>query len=363
MFKEIKELPRGARDVIGSECEKINFVINKFNNYFDGFAYEEVITPSFEFKDIFNSVSEEELYKFYDCEGRMLSLKADSTLAIARLVSSKLKDKKLPLRIRYSSKVFRVNKNLSGKKNEVFDAGIEIIGENKENSDIEAIVLGIAVLKNIGFDDFKIEIGHIGIMQKIISMLNLDANKEKKFIELIDGKKLVDLNYFIESLDIASDMSDSLKELPWLFGDIDKITGSTIAKNKELKDYIDYLKLINDKLTSLGFAKYLSFDLGVASKIDYYSGIVFKAYINGASNDILQGGRYDNLMNSYGRELGAIGFSLRVDDIAGLICEKSLPSKEALKLSYNDENYFEILKDAIKLRESGEEVSLVKEEI
>lgn len=361
MFKKVKELPKGTRDIIGRECQSIDYVIKSFNSYFDGLGYEEVITPSFEFNDAFNNINQEQMYKFYDSDGKLLNLKTDSTLAIARLVSSKLKDKECPLRLRYTSKIFRVHKELSGKRNEMFDAGIELIGDDKVNSDIEAIVFAIEYLKSIGIDDFKIEVGHIGVIQKIISILNLNDEEKEIFIELVDGKKLIDLNIFVDKLSITDNMKKSLLELPWLFGDIEKISVSNLVKDAGLEKFIDYLNKISSEINKLGLANYLSFDLGAATKVEYYSGIVFSAYVEGASSDILQGGRYDNIMNSYGRNLGAVGFSIRVDEIANLIYDKIDFKKEPDIISYNTENHIEILAKVLNKTRNGERVILTKE--
>lgn len=367
MFKDIKELPKGTRDLIGNECRKIEYVTNSINKYFDDIGYEEVITPSFEFyntfNDVYKSIDQEKMYKFYDNEGKILALKSDSTLPIARLVSSKLKDKKFPLRIRYSSKIFKVNKNLSGKKNEMFDAGIELIGENNLNSDLEVLILAIDSILNLGFDDFKIEVGHIGIIQKIISKLEINKIEKRELVRFIDDKKLVDLDEFLEKSDIKKAIKDVLRKLPWMFGDISDLKSEkTMIYDEEILSYMNSLEYIYESLKKLNFDKYISFDLGASSKIDYYSGIVFKGYLKGASSHILKGGRYDNLMNSYGEKVSAIGFSLKIDDIAKLLDEKLLERKDVTVLNYDDKTHLQILTNALELRRNGRKVVLSKEE-
>lgn len=366
MFKSIKELPRGTRDLIGTECKKIEYVLGTVNKYFDDIGYEEVITPSFEFYNTFNDIDksiEKQMYKFCDSDGNILSLKSDSTLPIARVVSSRLKDRKFPLRIRYSSKIFRVNKNLSGKCNEIFDCGIELIGEKRSISDIEAIALAIDCLLNLGFDDFKLEIGHIGIIQRIISKLDITIQDKEKLVYLIDEKKLVDLDNFLESSNIKNPIKDVLKKMPWMFGDIKLLKQEkTMIYDEYIKRYMEALEDIQNNLEKLGLAKYVTFDLGVATKIDYYSGIVFKGYIKGAENYILKGGRYDNLMSSYGKNVGAIGFSLKIDKIAGLIEDSLISDDEFQVLDYDDSNYLEILKGALTKRQNGEKINLQRKE-
>lgn len=362
-MKNIEELPKGTRDLINEESKKIAYTIKNINEYFDDIGYEEVITPSFEFYNIFSETIKDELmYKFYDQDGKLLTLKADSTLPIARVVSTRFKDRKFPLRIRYSSKVFKVNKNLSGNKNEEFDAGIEIIGENTLNSDIEALIIAIDCLLNLGFEDFTIEVGHVGIVKKLIEKLDINIENKRYLISLIEDKRLVDLNEFLKKLNIKPILKEVLNKLPWMFGDIENLNvEKNIIYDNEILEYIKELEFVYEQLNKVGFSKYISFDLGAATKVNYYSGIVFKGYINGAANYILRGGRYDNLMNSYGKKIGAIGFSLKIDEIAKLI-EKKAYNDDAEIYNYNDSNHLDILLQVINNKKNNRKSKMLKRE-
>ncbi|MGL4991281.1 MAG: ATP phosphoribosyltransferase regulatory subunit [Sarcina sp.] len=360
----MEELPKGTRDLINEESRQIAYTIKTINEYFDDIGYEEVITPSFEFYNIFNQTIKDELmYKFYDQEGRLLTLKADSTLPIARVVSTRFKDRNFPLRIRYSSKVFKANKNLAGNKNEEFDAGIEIIGENTLNSDIEALIIAIDCLLNLGFEDFTIEIGHVGIVKKLIEKLNINIENQKHLITLIEDKRLVDLNEFLKELNVKPTLRDVLNKLPWMFGDIENLNvEKNIIYDSEILECVKELEFIYAKLNKIGFSKYISFDLGAATKINYYSGIVFKGYINGAANYILKGGRYDNLMSFYGKNIGAIGFSLKIDEIAKLIDKKFISTDNVQVYNYDDSNHLNILLEVINNKKNNRKSKMFKKE-
>ncbi|MGL4761377.1 MAG: ATP phosphoribosyltransferase regulatory subunit [Sarcina sp.] len=364
MFKDIKELPIGTRDIIGLDCVKIEKVLSVVNNIFSNFSYEEVITPSIEFYDTFKSISkainQEEMYKLSDKEGKILSLKVDATLPIARLVSSKLKDKKLPIRIRYASNVFKVSKKLSGKRNELLEAGIELISDDTFNSDVEAILIAVETLKSLEIKNFKIEIGHIGIVKRIIELLELNEEEKDEFIELVEEKSLIDLEEFLENFKLEENLKVFLKRFPWMFGEFNKIKSEKqYITDSVIESYITYIEKIQHTFKELELDKYLSYDLSVASKLDYYSGIVFKGFAQKQGNHIVQGGRYDKLMSLYGRDVSAIGFSLKVDEVIG--CIEAVEKEKAQELSYNDENYIEVLKSAIDLSGKNKKIILVKE--
>lgn len=364
MFKRIKEIPIGTRDIIGDECAKIEYTLNAINKIFDNFSYEEVRTPSIEFYDTFRGiekvVNQEEMYTLSDSEGKILSLKADATLPIARLVSSKLKDKRLPIRLRYATNVFKVSKKLSGKRNESIEAGIELISDDVFNSDIEAILIAIEALKSLDFEEFKIEIGHIGIVKRVIEILKLDEEEKESFIEFIEEKKLIDLKNFLKCKNLEPELNSFLNKFPWMFGDFEKLAiEKKYIKDVKLQGYIAYIERIREVFKDLDLDKYLSYDLSVTSKLNYYSGVVFKGYVANQGIHTIQGGRYDSLMSLYGRDVSAVGFAFNISEVVTGV--ELVNKKNSIKLMYNDDSYSEVLKDAIRLSNMDNKVILIKE--
>ncbi|MGL4740872.1 MAG: ATP phosphoribosyltransferase regulatory subunit [Sarcina sp.] len=366
IIEKVKDIPNGTRDIIGEECKMIELVIKNINETLESYGYESVITPTLEYYDTFDRISSEfqtkNVYRIFDSEGKTLSLKCDSTLPIARLVSSKLKDQNLPLRLKYSSKIFRMNKALGGKRNELHDIGIELIGEEEFIGDIEAINIGIELLKNLKIKNFKFEIGHIKIIQRILDKINLNEISKNKLIKLLINKELVELETYVNSLNIEIGEKNLLVKLPWLFGDkLFLEENRCFFQDKEVLFYIDYLLGVYKVFESIGLAEFITFDLGAIEKLDYYSGMIFNVYIDGACSSVIQGGRYDNLMSLYGRDISGIGFSIKVDDLTNIVDTKLSLEKETKYIFFNDENYIENLQIANMLRKNKEKVILKKE--
>lgn len=357
-----KNIPEGMRDIVPYECKKKLFVQNTLEEIFYSWGYEKIITPTLEFYDTFqqykNSLKQEEMYKFFDNKGRILVLRPDMTIPIARVVSTKFKDKDKPVRLQYYANVFRVNESLGGKRNEYTDCGIELIGKKGFNADIEVLLLTFKTLERLGLENFKIELGHIGIMNSIFKKLNICDDKRNELSNLIEKKRVVDLQENLERLKLEQKEKELLNKLPWLVGDID-LLDSVIKMDvsEDINKEIQYLKDIYYFLKDFGYGENISFDLGRIPKPDYYTGIIFRAYVDGIGENILSGGRYDKLLSSFGNEEAAVGFSIKVDSLLTLFNKEE---KEIVEV-YCKENLKAAILEAEALRKNGIRVVLAEE--
>ena len=129
-------------------------------------------TPSIEYFDVFDGksglIDKENMFKFFDDEGRTLVLRPDITTPIARLVATKYNDK-LPLKLSYTQNAFRNDETYKGaKQNEFTQVGVELIGVNSVNADAEVILMTILSLLSAGLSNFQIEIGQVMFFKGII---------------------------------------------------------------------------------------------------------------------------------------------------------------------------------------------------
>ena len=115
--------PEGTRDLLFEECLARRMVENKLTTLFSRFGYSEVVTPGIEFYDLFSGSSrnfqQESMYKLTDSKGRLIVMRPDSTIPIARLASTRLKDAKRPLRLYYNQSIYENNALLKGRSDEV----------------------------------------------------------------------------------------------------------------------------------------------------------------------------------------------------------------------------------------------------
>ena len=175
--------PEGTRDLLFEECLARRMVENKLTALFSSFGYSEVVTPGMEFYDVFLGTSrtfrQESLYKLTDTKNRLITLRPDNTIPIARLAATRLKEEALPLRLYYDQCVFENNALLKGRSDEIVQAGIELIGgENTKRADYEVLCTAVEALACFN-KDFRLEIGHIGYFKELIKQLNIDSRTEE----------------------------------------------------------------------------------------------------------------------------------------------------------------------------------------
>lgn len=359
-------LPEGTRDLILDECIIKRALERDIDGIFEKWGYKEVITPTLEFYETFNhdsqTLREEDMYKFFDNRGRILVLRPDMTIPIARVVETKLKDTEFPIKLRYTSNVFRVHTSLGGKRNEYTDCGVEFIGLEDKKSDLEVLVLSLEALKKLGLKDFKLEIGNIGFFNGAFKNLEIDQEYKEAIAQFIEDKNLKNLEDYLSELDIKEEYRKFFNKLPWMFGD-KKILDEAkkLAFNDDIKENLEYLDELYSQLESLGYGENVTFDLGMVPRLNYYTGIIFRGYGEGVGNTLLRGGRYDNLIKSSNDYVPAIGFSIDVNSVIENVKQNSNinENQNLCKIYYNLQNRIEAIKKSEELRSQGYIVDLL----
>lgn len=321
-------IPEGSKDILFSQCTRKNNIINKFRELFLSVGYEEVQTPTLEYYDVFDfenqPINQEKMYKFFDSKGRILVLRPDFTIPIARVFSNKIKTS--PTKLCYSGEIFRANEVHYGKNNEITQSGVEILGISNYKAEVEAIKTAIEALKEIGINDFKIEIGQSNFYKSIIEGLSLEENELEELRELIENKNIGTLAGFLKSKSDRLNQEEIglLKKLPQLFGGIEILDlAQNLTKNDKAQNALNNIKSIYEALDTIGYSKYLNIDLGMIQNFDYYTGVIFKGYVNELGEEILSGGRYDNLISEFGEKTPAVGLGINVDNILSVLKEES----------------------------------------
>ncbi|MBV7274452.1 ATP phosphoribosyltransferase regulatory subunit [Clostridiaceae bacterium UIB06] len=371
MFKWKRYIPEGGKDTLFEECaQKIEIEDILRKTYIDC-GYQEVISPTLEFYDVFigenATLPQEKMYKLFDNQGRILVLRPDMTTPIARIAATKFQDASYPLKLCYTSNIYRVNERLNGKNSEITQSGIEIIGVKSLKADVEAIIMGINALIKCGLKDFKIELGQAEFFKAVIEDVNIGEEDREKLIKYIENKNLAALSEFVEdkSNEIGENALQMLKELPRLFGDIGVLDrAEELTNNAKVLDAIKSIRKVYKIIESAGFGEYLSVDLGMVQHLDYYTGIIFRGYAHGVGGNILSGGRYDNLIGQFGLEKPATGFALDVDSIILALDNKEKSSKEKVLIYYSEESLIEAYKKAEEFRKKNiiAEMSLLDSE-
>ncbi|WP_315067608.1 ATP phosphoribosyltransferase regulatory subunit [uncultured Clostridium sp.] len=357
-------IPEGTRDLILDECIIKRNLERNVDGLFEKWGYKEVITPTLEFYETFNynsqSLREEDMYKFFDNRGRILVLRPDMTIPIARVMETKLKDVGLPIKLRYTSNVFRVHKSLGGKRNEYTDCGVEFIGLEDKKSDLEILVLALEALKKLGLKDFKLEIGNIGFFNGAFKNLEIDQEYKEIIARFIEDKNLKNLEDYLADLDIKEEYKKFFNKLPWMFGDKQVLEeAKKLAFNEDIKENLEYLEMLYLELKELGYGENVTFDLGMVPGLNYYTGIIFRGYGEGVGNTLLRGGRYDNLINVSKNSIPAVGFSIDINSVIPIVKLNNNLKENEYKIYYCKKNKIEAIRKSEELRSNGYIVDLL----
>ena len=215
--------PEGTKDLLFGECIIRRNIEDTLRGIFSSRGYSEIITPGLEFFDVFNLNSryfpQENLYKLTDSKGRLLVMRPDSTMPIARVVATRLRDAILPLKLCYNQTVYRTEPALKGRSDEIVQAGIELIGSQLKMADLEVISTAIDSLKAFGME-FSLEIGHIGVFKELVGKLEVTDTDKERIRKLIESKNFPALNDLLDSFG-SNPITAALKKLPALFGGVE----------------------------------------------------------------------------------------------------------------------------------------------
>ena len=320
MQKKLIHTPEGVRDFYGEELKKKLEICQRLKKLIVNYGYDEIETPTFEFFDIFSgnigTIPSRELYKFFDKEGNTLALRPDFTPSIARATAKYFSEETMPLRFCYVGSTFNNSTDYQGRLKESTEVGVELINEGSEDADVEMILMTIDALKVCGLKDFQISIGNLEFFKGLCAEYGIDESNELLLREMINDKNYFATQDFLDSLEIKEDIKEIFSRMPEMFGGVDTLNEArNYVSNSRSLNALSRLETIYRILERNGAADYISFDLGMLSKYNYYTGIIFRAYTYGSGDAVIKGGRYDNLLAEFGKDTAAVGFCIRIDQL------------------------------------------------
>lgn len=311
--------PKGLADILWEEAELKFHIESVARGIFHKNGYKMIQTPTFEYFDVYHVATPnkaESMFKFFDVDGRMLALRPDFTTSVARLAATKPVGDKLPLRFSYSGSAFHNDEAFSqARQREFSQVGIELIGENSVAADAEVIRIAIETLVESGMSQFQIDMGQVGYFLSLVKQAKLSPDETDNLRQMINDKDFVAIESLLERIDMPTELKKCFMEMPTQFGEVSVVDEAmdNPCISDEAKAALINLKQVYELLEEQGFGKYLSIDLGMVPHLDYYTGLIFKGVAYGVGFPICSGGRYDNLMEKFGRDLPATGVAIGVE--------------------------------------------------
>lgn len=362
----VLKIPYGTRDFLPAEAAGKRVVETRLAELFAQWGYEEVVTPSIEYLDTLGLGSSQNigdhLFKLFDKSNQTLALRHEMTTPIARLVSTRLQDSPLPLKLSYISSVFRYEQTQAGRQCEFYQAGVELMGPGSPATDAEVVALAVTGLLRSGLTEFTVCLGQVEFLNGILNQYRLSSQEQEDLKAAMERRNLVDLNQLVDELNLPENAKQVLKELPLLNGGEDLLKQAyDMALNEQSRRALDNLAEIYRLLKAYKVEQYVRFDLGIIRDFSYYTGMVFEVYAPGLGYPLCGGGRYDHLLADFGTACPATGFALGIERILLAIERQKLPMHSLPRdvyVGYAAGKETTAIERAAQLREQGKSVEL-----
>ena len=335
MKNKLLHTPAGVRDLYNEEYKKKLNIQNKPHHVFEKYGCLDIQTPTFEYFDVFSNqigtTPSKDLFKFFDTEGNTVVLRPDFTPSIARCVAKYFEPEEEPVKLCYMGNTFTNASNYQGRLKETTQCGVEYVGDGSAKADAQMLSMVVDCIRAIGIEEFKISVGHAGFFDALLDAANMRRKHANELRELLNNKNFLGVEDFIKDLSIEED----LKPLFLLLAEFDiaeeelKNAKGWANKYPKVENAITSLEELKMNLKELNIDKYISFELGMISNYEYYTGIIFSGYTYGLGEPIVKGGRYDTLLSNFDKDAPAIGFAFVVDQLITAIDKHQAKNEKA----------------------------------
>jgi len=278
------------------------------------YGYSHYKVSKFEEYDLYsrhkNFLVSQNILTFTDTNGKLLALKPDVTLSMIKQIPQ---NDRGTHKLCYNETVYRTSAESDGFR-EIMQTGLECIGEIDLYAECEVLMLAMRSLEKVS-SEYILDLSHVGLIEGLMEEADVDASVQGELISLIEAKNVSALSSLCRERNISEEMQEKLCRLTEMYlpiGDALPMLRELIVGEKMTVAY-EKLSQIYAVMNSYGLAHRLYLDFSIVNDVTYYDSLSFKGFINGISESVLSGGRYDRLMSRLGKQMGAIGFAVYLD--------------------------------------------------
>ena len=346
MNKKILHTPEGVRDIYPIECRKKLVLQNTLHKTIQSYGYQDIQTPTLEFSEVFSkeigSIESNELYRFFDRDGNILVLRPDITPSIARAISTTLNENDPLGKFCYTGNTFINHNSYQGRLKENTQLGAETIGIDSVESDAEMIAMVVDVLQSARLEEFQVSMSHVDYFNALMTEAHLQSETDETLRDLYENKNYFGVNEVLDKCEISKELANAFRILPDLIGGVEIFPlAKEVAPNQVALEAIERLENIAKVLDMYGVLNHITFDLSMSGTYGYYTGIIFRAFTFGIGGAIVKGGRYNQLLQHFGKHVPAIGFAITIDDLFNAI------SRQKIALPHQLDNYVILYDDCM----------------
>jgi ATP phosphoribosyltransferase regulatory subunit len=307
---------------VGAEARRRRLIEEAVVSVFEGWDYEEIIPPLFDYADVFTGEAlAPKTYSFVGRDGNVLALRPDFTSLLAKIAAGRLRDRKAPLRLYYSGEVVRYEPVKAGRQSELHQMGLEHLGGEARAADTEVLAIAAESLERLGARDFVLALGHVGVFGGLVQGAALGAEALEALRERVESKDPAGVRQALEGAALPAPTATALEKLTAMAGGLETLDDAARAFTScpAAAAAVEELRALAGVLRTAGLARRLAVDLGEVRGLDYYTGLVFRVFAPDLGFEVGGGGRYDTLLARFGRPLPAVGFMLGLDRVALLL--------------------------------------------
>ena len=307
-------IPAGTRDVLPEEMRELRAISQRMRASFEAAGYGELHTPALEYEEVLRrgeATAAGARYRTFDEHGNVLALRSDMTIPIARVVATRYGGAEPPLRFCYFAHAWRATERGVGEPREFLQGGIELLGVLGAEGDAEVVALAVAALDAAGLRRHRVGVGDGALYRRLLFALEVPEDRHLPLIECLSRRDLVGLELRVDRLGMGKSERELLVSLPELRGGpevLDRADGP-------VGEAVEGLRALYGLLEQRGVADRVIFDLGLVRELGYYTGAVFELYDPAVGFALGGGGRYDELVGRFGRELPACGVALDIQRV------------------------------------------------
>ncbi len=306
----IDRIPSGTRDVLPDEMRELRALTDRIRTAFEEAGYGEVYTPALEYEASLPGWDRapRPAYRMFDEHGEVLVLRSDMTTPIARLVATRYRSVEPPLRFCYFAQVYRGVRPQRGQSRELLQAGVELVGAPAPSGTAEAVTLLCAALDAAGLKTYRVGLGDASLYPTLLDQVGVRPELHERIVAELAAGDFVGVEREVRELGLDEGAVELLLRVPQIRGGPEVLEGLAAP----LDAAVTGMRAVHNLLAP-GVAERIIFDLGLMRSLGYYTGAVFQVYDPAHGVPIGSGGRYDELLASFGRPLPAVGFGLNVE--------------------------------------------------
>jgi ATP phosphoribosyltransferase regulatory subunit len=326
---------------------KRNRLLTSLRTLYESLGYTRFSMRRFEEYGLYlenkSFLKSENVLTFTNPDGKLMALKPDVTLSI---VKHARRERDGLERVYYQESVYSYSA-LSREVTEIEQMGVEAMGDVDGYVVSEVVRLAVESLSMIGLP-YVLDLSHMGFTAGLLEAAGLSPEQQAETLSLVRRKSAHELAAYLQCQTVDAVSAERIVRLTRLAGPFDQVfpEARKLSANAQTDAALLELQTLYDTLDAAGAASVLRLDLSMLNELDYYNGIVFQGYVQGAPRAVLSGGRYDLLMRRFGKEADGIGFAVYLDELSRCLSDLRALDADSLVL-YRDGDDLNALHQAV----------------